>query len=863
MISLLLALANVSIIMAQSSMTDAQIIEYIQKEQKAGTSQQQISVKLMQKGISVQRLQALRKKYSNLGGQSTQGATNLTTATDRSRASQNVAASQTVKDNSRNATTMRMQGQDMTDMPYDETNPELLRMQEEINGFMPDSTELLRRELDDLYSGKRKVFGRDIFNNKMLSFEPNMNIATPDDYVLGPGDVVYIDIYGASQKTVEATVTPDGDVNIEGYGPVQVSGLSVSKANQRLRSQLGSRYASSKIRLTVGQTRTIMVNVMGEVKVPGTYTLSAFSSVFHALYMAGGISDIGTLRDIKVYRQNKLVSSVDIYDYILNGKLTGNVRLADNDVIVVGPYDCLVNVTGKVKRPMFYEMRKDESLGTLLKYSGGFTGDAYTNSVRVVRKAGREYSVWNVTEFDMNTFLLSDEDSVAVDSVIPRFENMVELRGAALRPGMYQLGSNVTTVRELMMVADGLQDEAFADHVIMHRRKADRSLEVLSFNLRGIIDGTEPDVTLQNEDVIFIPSKEESNQSQTLKIFGEVYYPGQYQYADGMTVEDFVLQAGGLKETASAQRVIVSRRTVSAAESSASGYETKKKKGKKAVDKRGTRAQTFEITLKDGFAIDGNEGFRLQPFDEVYVGKIPGYGEQVRVEIEGEANFRGTYALTQNNARLSDLITQSGGFTGDAWIKGARIIRKMDEDERQRREKQVIDLRTYHAEVVTSAATNVSPLRRDLVDSLLYERYVNVEDYVVGIELDKALKDPGGIYDVTLRDGDKLVIPQYDGTVKISGEVNFPCSATYEKGRSPLHYINSAGGYSGTGWKGHAYVVYANGTVQRVGRGADVQPGCEIIVPVRPIKTTSNASTWISALSALGTIAAVIVAALN
>ncbi len=871
-------------IMAQSSMTDAQIIDFIQKEQAAGTSQQQISVKLVQRGVSVQRLQELRKKYEKLGGNSTMGATDLVPGNNRTRTNGATTNGKNIPSNARNVppsarnqatnkgttaqdanqppvnTTMRMQGQDMSAMPYDETNPELLQMQMELNGFMPDSTEMLRRDLESFYAPKRKIFGHDIFNNEFLSFEPNMNIATPEDYILGPGDLVYIDVYGASQKTVETTVSPDGDVNIEGYGPVQVSGLTVARANQRLRQQLGSRYESSSIRLTVGETRSILINVMGEVMMPGTYTLSAFATVFHALYMAGGVNDIGTLRDIKVYRNNKLVTTVDIYDYILNGKLSGNIRLADNDVIVVGPYDCLVDITGKVKRPMFYEMRKDESLGTLITYAGGFTGDAYTNTVRVVRKAGSAYTVWNVAEFDMNSFYLADEDSVDVDSVIPRFENMVELRGAAKRPGMYQIGEKVTTVREVIALADGLQEEALADHVIIHRRKADRTLEVLSFNLNAVMDGTEPDVMLQNEDVVFIPSKEERLADQTVKIYGEIYYPGQYQYAEGMTVEDFILQAGGLKDGAQTQRVVVSRRVSSEAEDATNMVVDKKKK---SMTTRGTQAQTFEITLQEGFVINGDEGFRLQPYDEVYVGKMPGYGEQVIVEVDGEANFRGTYALAQKTARLSDIVAQAGGLTPDAWAAGARVIRQMDDAERARRERQMIDLRVYNAEVVSSTNNNVGMDRRELVDSLLWARYVDVDDYIVGIHLDKALADPGGIYDITLRDGDMLYIPQYDATVKVSGEVNMPCSMTYHKGKSAKHYINYAGGYSNAAWRHHAYVVYANGTVGRIGRGASVEPGCEVIVPVRPIRTSTDSAIWISALSTLGTIAALVITAVN
>ncbi len=855
-----------------STMTDAQIIEFIQKEQKAGTSQQQISVKLIQKGVSVQRLQELRKKYEKLGGNSTAGAKELITTPSRMR-TQNSASQTQLPQNGqttanqqqiRNNTTMRMPGQDNTNMPLDYNNPDLLLMQDELNGFMPDSTEMLRRELESMQESKRKIFGHDIFNNAFLSFEPNMNIATPDDYLLGPGDAVFVDIYGGpSQRTLDDTISPEGDINIEGFGPVHVGGLTVSKANQRLRAELGSRYAESNIRLTVGETRTIIVNVMGEVVLPGTYTLSAFATVFHALYMAGGVNDIGTLRDIKVYRNNKLITTVDIYDYILNGKLGGNVRLADNDVIVVGPYDCLVNVTGKVKRPMFYEMRGEESLGTLMKYTGGFTGDAYTGSVRVVRKAGNAYSVWNVTEFDMNSFRLCDEDSVSVDSVIPRYENTIELKGAVRRPGLYQIGGNVTTVRDLMGAADGLLEEAFAEHVVMHRMKKDRSLEVISFNLRAVMDGSEPDVTLQNEDVVFVPSKEEGNAALTVNIYGEVFYPGQYQYAEGMTVEDFILQAGGLTESAETQRVTVSRRVIADVNTDDDGGGSAgKKSSKDGFAGRGARAQTFEINLKEGFALDGQEGFVLQPYDEVYVGKLPGYGEQVTVEVDGEANYRGTYALALNNARLSDVVAQAGGVTNDGWTKGARIMRKMDEEEKLRRERQIADLRIYNAEIVGSNA-NVDPMHKELIDSLIWSKYVDVDEYIVGIHLDKALEKPGGEYDITLRDGDRLVIPQYDATVKVSGEVNFPCSATYKKGKSLKKYIKTAGGYTGTGWQKHAYVVYANGTVDKIKGGAEAEPGCEIIVPVKPIRTSSNASLWITALSAMATAAALIITAIK
>ena len=557
---------------AQSSMTDEQVMEFVVKEHEAGTSQSQIVTQLMQRGVNIDQIRRVRQKYERLA--KNQGLGTVTGSGDKSE-------SRLRTNNSRNKTNKNRRSTEVSDESmstyrvkdgrernteysntYDENNEDWVMMQDMIDGFLPDTAAIVEKYMKDRKSKKIKVFGRDIFNNKELTFEPDMNIATPRDYRLGPGDAVYIDIYGASQKTVESTVSPDGTVTIEGFGPISVSGLTVDEANARLRSTLGTRYSSSKIRLTVGQTRTIMVNVMGEVENPGTYTLPAFATVFHALYMAGGTNDLGTLRDIKVYRNNRLVSSVDIYDYILNGKLSGNVRLADNDVISVGAYDCLVNITGKVKRPMYYEMKKTESLSSLLKYSGGFTGDAYKKSVRVVRKAGREFSVYNVDEFDMGAFKVADGDSVSVDSILQRFSNMVEIKGAVFRPGMYQVGGDINSVRSLIEHADGLKEEAFTARAVMHRMKPDRTLEVVPVDVDGILAGRVADIPIQNNDVLFIPTKQEMMEEQTITIHGEVYYPGVYKYADNETLEDFVLQAGGLKQAASTVKVDVARRMV-------------------------------------------------------------------------------------------------------------------------------------------------------------------------------------------------------------------------------------------------------------------------------------------------------------
>lgn len=834
-LAMLLAFAVSSL--AQSSMTDTQVMEFVMKEQQRGTSQSQIVTQLMQKGVTIDQIRRIRDKYQRQSGNDALGAKNLTTNQNSNRLRTDNSKKKTTRQSEKDVSQYRVKdGTRKTTKThtYDEDDADFMQMKGDLSSFMPDSTDIY----DKLYyekmmkeKNKKKVFGRDIFNNEELSFEPNMNIATPQNYRLGPGDAVNIDIYGASQKSIETTVTPDGTVVIEGFGPVSVSGLTVGQANARLRSTLGARYSSSKIRLTVGQTRTILVNVMGEVKTPGTYTLSAFATVFHALYMAGGVNDIGTLRNIKVYRHNKLVTVVDIYDYILNGKLTGNIRLTDNDVIVVGPYDCLVNVTGKVKRPMFYEMKKNESVGTLLKYAGGFTGDAYRKSVRVVRKAGTQYSVYNVEEFDMNSFYLNDEDSVNVDSVLPRYSNMVEIKGAVFRPGMYQVGGDITTVRSLIEHAEGVTEDAFTPRAVMHRMKPDRTLEVLSVDVAGIMSGKVADIPLKNEDVLYVPSKKDLQEDQVLTIYGEVVYPGVYKYADNETLEDFVLQAGGLTNTASIMRIDVSRRISNS----------------KAVTPSDTIAQTYSFALKDGFVIDGQPGFVLKPYDEVYVRTSPGYTAQKNVTVEGEVLYSGTYTLARKSQRLSELIKQAGGLTNTAYSQGARLERKITPEERLRMESLVKMAKAKSGD-------------RDSVDT---KKLDLGETYFVGINLDKAMSNPGSNFDVVLREGDRIIVPQYSGTVKISGDVMYPTTVAYKEGKGIGYYIDQAGGWGDKAKKSHTYIVYMNGTVARSSYSNKPLPGCEIVVPSKPLSKKMTTAEVIAIGSGTASIATMIATIAN
>ena len=852
---------------AQSSMTDTQVMEFVQKEHKRGTSQAQIVTKLMQSGVDISQIRRVRATYEKMQkGNAAFGAVSESSTGDRSRSNngqkrpgqnKRQVAENTLDDYNNSEQEMnrysdgRISNNQMWEHTYDENDGDYLKMQSEINDWMPQDTAVLYENLlKQLSRNRKKVWGRDIFNNKSLSFEPNMNMALPRNYRLGPGDAVFIDVYGASQKSYQTTVAPDGIITLDGFGPIQVSGLTVAQANNRIKQKLGKRYSSSSIRLSVGQTHTIMVNVVGEVKTPGTYTLSAFATVFNALYMAGGIGDLGTLRNIKVYRGGTLISTVDVYDFLRRGHLSGNVRLADNDVIVVGPYEMLAQVSGKVKRPMFYEMKRGESLGTLISYAGGFAGDAYTRSVRVRRKTGRQYSIFNVNEFDMRNFRVADEDSVSVDSVIPRYENMVEIKGAVFRPGMYEVGGRINSVRELVEAADGLTEVAFAPHAVLHRKKADRTLEVISVDIDGILTGRIADVPLQNEDVLFIPTKTEAQEQRAITMHGEVLYPGIYTYADNESLEDFILQAGGLKQTASTVRVDVSRRITNP----------------QALEPDSIIARTYSFSLRDGFVIDGAPGFVLEPYDEVYVRKSPGTSIQQNVSVEGEVVFAGNYTLTSRKMRLSDIFKAAGGGTDLAYIKGARLERRPTPSERVRMEaafrtqmeqqsKNIMQLaiRTKDAAVLQAAQENSKKAE---------EKFQVPDMYPVGIELDKAIAHPGSDADLVLREGDRLIVPQYNGTVKINGAVMFPNSVGYVEGKSVAYYIDQAGGFANDAKKSNTYILYMNGMLAKVGHNAKVRPGCEIIVPTK-IQSRMGLAETLSIGSSAASIAAVIATIAN
>lgn len=827
------------------SMTDDQVIDEIKKEYAKGTSQQQIVLNLMKKGVTTNQLQRVRRKVEQM--QREQGLNELPGQQKASRMRTNKNMNQSQQKDKKNQKGQRSEGEDyqLRGTQYDNLQTD----DYQVNGrglYVQSSEDSLYYWVEQMEGTERQVFGRNIFNNENLSFQPSGGMATPQNYLLGPGDQVMIDVWGASQMTFDEVISPDGVVVIEGVGPIQLAGKTVQQAKATIKSKLGKFYGDCSFNLSVGETRTIQVQVMGEVNTPGTYSLSGLSSAFNALYAAGGISQIGTLRDIKVYRSGRQIASIDVYDYLVNGNSRGDVRLQDNDVIIVGPYDCLVSIEGKVKRPMWYEMKKTETVKELLRYSGGMTGDAYTKNVRLTRKAGNEYSVHSIGEFQMGSFTMMDEDVVHVDSVRARFSNMVEVRGAVKHAGQFQLGGEIQTVKELLIAADGFREDAYQEHIVMHRQKDDLTLEMVSVDIKGIMDGSVSDIPLKNGDLLFVPSQTEMQGQRTMQVMGEVAYPGTYPYAENATLRDVLLQAGGLTNAASLAKVDVFRRVRDA----------------QAVTSAEQSAQMFTFSLDEHFNLLKDTVFMLMPYDIVMVRKSPSYEEQKNVTVRGEVNFQGKYAMLTKNYRLSDLIAVCGGVTEMAYVQGAHLTRIMTKEEVEHRDhaNEQAQIQLYE-----NALKEGKDINMQIADSLLAMKRNTSYTFPVAINLDKALAQPGSEYDLVLREGDLLEIPERSNIVKVSGEVMYPVSMAYEKSKNLHYYVSHAGGYSNNASKNKVYGIHTNGSVVRLHYNSvhDIQPGMEIVVPQKKARKKMSTAEIVGMSSAMASMGAIVVSVLN
>lgn len=797
------------VVMAQQ-MSDDQVIQYVKEANKSGKSQKQITTELLRRGVTKEQVSRIQQKYSESN-----------TVSNKSNEMPSQLRQRTLVDDG---------GGQRRTTDYSEVG-----MLDETVGGRVDN----RADNTATTDNASQIFGHDVFTNRNLTFEPSINLATPVDYRLGPGDEVIIDVWGASENTIRQSISPEGTIQVSGLGPVQLSGMTVKDANAYLQREFSKIYSgisgsepTSQIKLTLGDIRTIQINIMGEVAVPGTYTLSSFSSVFHALYRAGGVNKIGSLRSIKVVRNGKTIADLDVYDYLMKGKMKDDIRLQEGDVIIVNPYESLVRIAGKVKRPMFYEMKPTETVATILNYAGGFTGDAYKKAVRIIRKSGREHQVYNVDEMDYSVFRLDDGDSISVDAVLKRFENRVEIRGAVYRSGLYELSGTVNTVKQLIKKAEGLRGDAFLNRALLDRENEDLSHEVIAVDLGGLLKGTVADIPLQKNDILYIPSIHDLKEEETISIHGEVANPGTFLFSKNMTIEDLLVQSGGLLEAAATTKVDITRRI----------------KDPKSTSFSSVLGKTYSFDIKDGLVVGGEGDFHLEPFDEVYVRKSPAYRKQQNVVVAGEVLFGGNYALVKKNERLSDLISKAGGITPDAYVKGARLIRKMTEEEQRRQ-----------ADAVRMARMGEGK------DSISVEK-LNISDtYTVGINLEKAISNPGSDFDLVLREGDVLFIPEYINTVKISGAVMYPNTVLYKRGESLRYYINQAGGYGNLAKKKKAYVVYMNGTVSRL-KSRDkkaIEPGCEIIVPSKEEKKRMSTAEILGMGSTTASIAAMIATMVN
>lgn len=783
-------------------MTDEEIIEYIKEEQKRGTDNNKIITNLMRRGVTTEQLNNLRNKYI------------------KDSKKQRVQ-----KTDDESVVRLRDKNSMVDDMGF---------LRDSLDVLLPDSMGLLK--LKEKMDEKIKIFGHNIFKDKELNFEPNLNISTPVNYKLGPGDEIIVDIWGAAQSSAKDVISPDGYINIENLGLVYVNGMTVKEADAYIKEQFSQIHAgisgdspSANIKLTLGQIRTIQVRVMGEVENPGTYSLSAFASVFHALYQAGGVNEIGTLRAIKVFRGNSKIVTLDVYDYLLNGKTGDDVRLEDGDVITVDTYNCLVNVEGKVKRPMYYEMKPTETIADLLRYSGGFTRDAYRGDVRIERMGARERQIFTLADNEQKNFAVRDGDVMSVDSIRDTYENLVEAKGAFFRPGKFQCGGEISTVKQLIEKAGGLRPEAFTNRALLNRRLPDMTMENVAVDIKGIMNGTTKDVELRPNDVLYVQSLEDVEEVKMLMIYGEVAFPGKYRYAENTTVEDLILLAGGLNDKASTVKVEVARRTRDS-EAKVSGD---------------TLAQIFTFAIDKGLVVSGNPEFVLQPYDAVYVRRSPRYYEQQNVIVSGEVEFAGTYVLDRKGIRLSDIIKNAGGLTNKAYTKGARLERKMNAEQRAR----MLDaLKTVQKQMdsLDISEIDIKPVMQ------------------VGIELDKAIENPGSDADIVLEDGDRLIVPQITNTVKVDGNVMFPNAVAYKEGAKLKHYIEQAGGYGMNAKKSKAIVVYMNGTVAEASSKKDlIQPGCQIIVPTKLARKGMSTSEILSLSSTSASLATVVLALIN
>ncbi|WP_026333463.1 MULTISPECIES: SLBB domain-containing protein [Rhodonellum] len=703
------------------------------------------------------------------------------------------------------------------------------------------------------------VFGSNLFYNKnrRLSFEPNLNMATPKNYVVGPGDMLYIDVYGQSEQYYEATVNPDGFLLLDNIGPVSVSGKTIEESTGIIRNRLSTYYSGLRganpntfLQVTLGNVRTIKVHLVGELRLPGTFTLSAFSSVFNALYAAGGPNDNGTMRNIKVIRDGKTVSTIDIYTFLVEGIASLDFQLRDQDVILVEPFISRVSVIGEVKRPKIFEVKENENFDQLLKYAGGFTDEAFRDRINVTRITGKERAVSDIYQNQFAIFSVKGGDQYTVGKVLNRFANRVQIKGAVFREGNYALTEGLTLV-QLIRNADGVRGEANLERASILRTNEDLSTEVLSVNLRNILNGSQSDISLQREDVVRVSSIYDLKEEIYVQVTGEVRNPGTYPYSSEMTVEDLIVLAGGLREAANINDIEIARRLVN--------------------PEVGAFSELVPVQINADLSLRANP-IAMAPFDNLIIRRKPNFTLEKLIQVEGQINSPGVFAVKSAQERISDVIRRAGGLTAFAYPKGATLIRRTEfyetESEQIRRQRNLSDLQqkmlldpnnTEAQELLLARlfqdlgktpaldameTASASQSKRDAITGIS-ETKSNLspikikQTEAVAIDLESILKNPGSEYDLILEEGDIISIPRQLQTVRMRGDVVYPTTVRHESARGMKYYINQSGGFDNRANRKRTYVVYANGEVARTKSFLGlrvfpgVEPGAEVIVPTK------------------------------
>ncbi|NQW37379.1 MAG: SLBB domain-containing protein [Flavobacteriales bacterium] len=680
---------------------------------------------------------------------------------------------------------------------------------------------------------KNALFGYDFFSNPNISFTPNLNLATPTTYQLGPGDEILIDIWGASQNNYRNKVDRDGAIRIDNIGPIYISGLSIEKASAKIRAYLKKIYSgigapnNSNNKVYAGISlvgvRSVQVNIIGEVKVPGTYTLSALSSVLNALYAAGGPTKNGTFREVNIIRNGKPYQKFDIYKYLIDGSEEGNVLLQDQDIIIIKPYISKIQVTGKIKRPGIYELKNEETIKDLIGFFGGFTADAYQDRLLVERVNGTQREVSEILQAQQKDFELKDGDNITVGAVIDRFKNRVSIGGAIYRPGNYEL-TNKLTLSGLLEKAMGLKDDAFLDRGIIYRSVDGVKQEVIPFSVRNIISKTS-DISLKRADNIHIFSIYNLKEKQTVSIDGAINNPKAVDFKENMSIEDLIAMAGGYSEGADPNVIDISRM------GSDGNY--------KIISKNIKKSSTNNLMLDD------KAHFYLQAFDRVSVRYIPGFTKQQNVSIQGEISRPGIYAIGDKDERISDLVTKAGGFSPYAYVKGATLIRKINKGKDTDKEQ----LKLLENLGQKGSLVDIKP---------------NQTEFKIGINLVEIMAQAGqkSNIDLILEAGDILMVPAQKQTVEVRGEVLSPSLSRFDKSNSFKEYINSSGGFTDNAKFKNSYVVYANGDIKSIKRFLffksypKIEPGAVIIVPkkgeAKNKMTLQEAVTLTTGLSTLG-----------